>query len=309
MSTVTYVTRRLAVRSMASLRADISDPQKDRGGELSAVSKLVLDSASTEVLGTLQEIVEKQKNRERDVASRIQHTERLASFGQLAAGLAHEIKNPVAGIQGVLEILRDEATDDSQRDLFERLIGETRRITETVQELLHFARPGEPRKVATDVTELIEDAVQLLTAGFARRGISVALATDPDLPRCSLDPAQIRQVLVNIVNNAGEAMESGGSITIRATEFPDGEASSWRSKTTGRVFLETNWRISSSRSTRPRFTAPGLGWRWPAPWWSSTAVRSRSILGSGADPHSSSSCRATRVQKAAGGATMAETWL
>jgi signal transduction histidine kinase len=222
MSAVTFVTRRLAVRSMARLQADISDPQAARGGELSAVSKLVLDPVSKALLTSLQQVVGNQKKRERDVASRLHHTERLASFGQLAAGLAHEIKNPVAGIQGVLEILRDEATDETQRDLFERLIGETRRINETVQELLHFARPGEPRKVATDVAELLEDAVRLLTAGFARRGISVGCWTDPGLPPCSLDPAQIRQVLVNLVNNAGEAIESGGSIEIRATEIPDG---------------------------------------------------------------------------------------
>jgi len=222
MSVISYSTRRMVVRSMVRLRADISDPESAGGGEIPTVSKLVLDPVSKQLLASLQEVVGNQKKRERDVASRLHHTERLASFGQLAAGLAHEIKNPIAGIQGVLEILRDEATDESQRDLFERLIGETRRINETVQELLHFARPGEPRKVATDVAELLEDSVQLLIAGFARRDISVKYSTGLGMPMCALDPTQIRQVIVNLINNAGEAIESGGSIDIRATEIPDG---------------------------------------------------------------------------------------
>jgi signal transduction histidine kinase len=221
MTVVTFSTRRFVLQSMARLRADMNE-SGNAGGDLPAVSKLVMDPVSAELLVALREMVENQKRSERNLASRLQHTDRLASLGQLAAGLAHEIKNPIAGIQGVLEILRDESTDDTQRELFERLIGETRRINTTVQELLHFARPGEPKKVATDVAALLEDTVQLLAAGFARRGISITHSVAPDLEKCWLDPAHIRQVLVNLVNNAGEAMESGGSINIRATEFPDG---------------------------------------------------------------------------------------
>jgi signal transduction histidine kinase len=219
MTVITFSTRRLVTRSMTRLRADLHDAEVP-GRELRSVSKLVVDPVSAELLAALREMVDNQKQRERNIASRLQHSDRLASLGQLAAGLAHEIKNPVAGIQGVLEILRDEESDDSRRELFERLIGETRRINETVQELLHFARPGTPRKAAIDVTELLEDIVQLLAAGFARRGISINRSVASDLPQCLLDPAQIRQVLVNLVNNAGEAMESGGSIEIRASEFP-----------------------------------------------------------------------------------------
>jgi len=220
MTVVTFSTRRMVLRSMARLRADISDAGAT-GGDLPAVSKLVMDPMSTELLAALRDMVDSQKKRERHLASRLHHTDRLASLGQLAAGLAHEIKNPIAGIQGVLEILRDEASDGTQRELFERLIGETRRINETVQELLHFARPGDPRKVAVNIADLLDDTVQLLAAGFARRGISITQSVAPDLPRCLLDPAQIRQVLVNLVTNAGEAIESGGSIEIRATEFPE----------------------------------------------------------------------------------------
>jgi signal transduction histidine kinase len=219
---VTLATKKLVDRSMARLRANLGNPDSEGQGEIQGASSLVLDPLSAKLLTSLRDVVDSQKRREDQLASRLHHTERLASLGQLAAGLAHEIKNPIAGIQGVLEILRDEAAEESQRTLFERLIGETRRINDTIQELLHFARPGEPRKVATDIAEWLEDTVQLLTADFARRDISVRCSTGAALPKFSLDPSQMRQVLVNIVNNAGEAIESGGSIEIRATEFPNG---------------------------------------------------------------------------------------
>jgi signal transduction histidine kinase len=219
---VTFSTKKLVDRSMARVRANLGNPEPEGQGETRSVSSLVLDPLSAELLASVREVVDRQKRREEKVASRLHHTERLASLGQLSASLAHEIKNPIASIQGVLEILRDEATDEASRTLFERTIAETRRVNATIQDLLQFARPGQPKKAVIDVAELLEDTVQLLAAGFARRNISVEVSTAPDLPQCLIDPAQIRQVLVNLVNNAGEAIESGGRIRVRCTGFPEG---------------------------------------------------------------------------------------
>lgn len=219
---VAVVSRGAVRRTVARLQAEISSD--GAASPIPGVSKLMLDPVSAELYASLHEVLRTQREREEQVASRLSHTDRLASLGQLAAGLAHEIKNPVAGLQGALEILRDEAGDGSHRELFEQMIGETRRVTETLQSLLHFARPSRPHTIVTDVDALLRDLTQLTAPSLARRRTRLEVETVPDLPKFVLDPGQIRQVLVNLVNNAADAMEgTGGRVVLRATTFPDGE--------------------------------------------------------------------------------------
>ena len=218
---VAVASRGAVRRAVVRLRAEISSD--GTAGPIPGVSKLMLDPVSAELYASLHEVLRSQRQREEQVASRLSHTDRLASLGQLAAGLAHEIKNPVAGLQGALEILRDETADPNHRELFEQMIGETRRVTETLQSLLHFARPARPQMDLTDVDALLRDLAQLTAPSLARRQARLEVETAPDLPRFVLDPGQIRQVLVNLVNNAADAMEgNGGRVVLRATTFPDG---------------------------------------------------------------------------------------
>jgi signal transduction histidine kinase len=187
------------------------------------VGKLLLDPVSERLYESLAEVLHRQREKNEQVSSRLHHTERLASLGQLAAGLAHEIKNPLAGIHGVLELLRDDATDDAQSKLYDEMLSELDRVNGTIHSLLGFARPAPANRVSTDIAQLVEGTVKLLRPGLTKRSIQLDISITPDLCEFHVDPDQIRQVLVNLISNAADAIDRGGTISVRATEFPDGK--------------------------------------------------------------------------------------
>jgi signal transduction histidine kinase len=193
------VSRTFVQRSVARLRAGVKGEAEP---DDYSVPKLILDPLSAELYATLHKMLADQKQREEHVASRLHQADKLASLGELAAGLAHEIRNPLAGIQGALEILRDESGGGERESLFNQMLAETGRVNRTIESLLRFARPSRPRPVPTDVESLLKDTVQLLEHGLRKRRVTLAVSTAPDLPRFQLDPEQIRQVLINLINNA-----------------------------------------------------------------------------------------------------------
>jgi len=216
----TSIGTRVARRSVERLRAGVGSG--DQSAEGPGVSALLLDPASARLYESLREVLERQQQRDVEVTSRLHHTQRLASLGQLAAGLAHEIKNPLAGIHGVLELLRDDEENPDRAMLYGEMLDELDRVNGTIHTLLAFARPSPPQRTTTDVSGLIDGIATLLRPGLAKRRIELVASVVPPGVTFQLDPDQIRQVLVNLVNNAAEAIEQGGTIAIRATPFPDG---------------------------------------------------------------------------------------
>jgi signal transduction histidine kinase len=217
----TSVAARYARRSVEQLRAGIRSGIPGTAPQ-SGVGKLLLDPVSGNLYDSLREVLERQQRRDVEVTSRLHHTQRLASLGQLAAGLAHEIKNPLAGIRGVLELMRDDEPDGERIRLYREMLQELDRVNGTIHSLLGFARPSPPKRVPTDVAELIDGTAKLLRPGLSKNGIRLVTTVDPNTLSFRLDPDQIRQVVVNLVNNAAEAIERDGTIAIRATPFPDG---------------------------------------------------------------------------------------
>ena len=209
----------LTRRSLARLQMDAIPGDSSRPRSKDA-SGLFLDPVSAELYESLRILLESQHSREAEVANRLRRAEHMASLGQLAAGLAHEIKNPLAGIRGVIELLRDESEDEPQRDLFERIVTELDRVNRTIHSLLSFARPSLPKRVPTDVGGLIEDSLHLVRPNLQKRNITLKVEVAPNVDHCRLDPTHIRHVLVNLVSNAADAIEDGGSISVRAVTSP-----------------------------------------------------------------------------------------
>jgi two-component system, NtrC family, sensor histidine kinase HydH len=165
-------------------------------------------------------LIERQwRARERSAAleRELSRSERLSSLGQMAAGLAHEIKNPLGSIQGAAEILGDDAPAGSkQRDLYDVLRKESRRLGAVVDDFLGFARPRPLQRVPLDVARSIDRASTQMALDATARRIEIARDVTHDLPSISADAEQFHQVLLNLLLNAIAASKDGGSITIGA---------------------------------------------------------------------------------------------
>lgn len=154
---------------------------------------------------------------------RLMHSERLASIGRLAAGVAHEIGNPVTGIACLAQILQEEREQDGEiQESCAQIIEQTRRISRILQSLLNFAHagghPGSPEPVS--LAAAAQDAIGLLSLN---REHPVRFYNLCDAQHIALgDPQRIAQVLINLLSNARDASPTDGSILVRSTQGPQG---------------------------------------------------------------------------------------
>lgn len=153
----------------------------------------------------------------------LQRTEHLKTTGELAAGLAHEIKNPLAGIKITMETLAGESyLPQEDRSVLFKVIDEINRIDGLIKGLLNFARPPRPHFMETDVNAVLDAAAQLVMRNrIQSEGVSrtIDLVKDlaPDLPEIVADPMQLRQVFMNLLMNAVDAMPERGSMVLRTS--------------------------------------------------------------------------------------------
>lgn len=133
--------------------------------------------------------------------------EKLASLGELSAGIVHEVRNPLASIKGAIEILEDELTVDSPRREFVGLAkGEIDRLDRLVGEFLRFARPTVPSKTPTDPNAIVSSVVGLVENQAASQSVAIVKDLQTDLPLILVDAEQIKQVVLNLAINALQAM-------------------------------------------------------------------------------------------------------
>jgi len=144
------------------------------------------------------------------------HSEKLASLGQLAAGVAHELNNPLATILLFSETMMNEcAEDDPRRNDLKMIVGETLRCKRIVADLLNFARQHQVIAQPTQINTIIKELIELLPKNIAIEQHTFSTELDPLLPVIEADEAQLRQVFLNLMTNAVEAMPPGGAVTVR----------------------------------------------------------------------------------------------
>lgn len=181
----------------------------------------------------------KQKEKEKDLERQLAKVEHLANLGQMAAGVAHEIRNPLQSIKSAAQILRhsfasdrfpsddkrDNKRDDKSGELLQLIVDEISRLNSMVDDFLMFARPKSPILIEADLNHLVEKTVEIVKFKKNLEEIQIKLDLANNLPRGKFDAEQLRQALINLIFNAVEAMadaESGknGEITI-ATKSDD----------------------------------------------------------------------------------------
>lgn len=136
----------------------------------------------------------------------LERVEQLAVVGELAAGLAHEIRNPLSGVKAVVEVLAEDAHyDESRRAVLHDAASELSRMDQIVRDLLQYARPRVPSCAPFDLNHLVRDAATLTLAPALAKGATLTLALAEDLPRSNGDADLVRQVLVNLLLNSQQA--------------------------------------------------------------------------------------------------------
>jgi len=145
----------------------------------------------------------------------LRHADRLASLGQLAAGIAHEIRNPLGSIQGAVDILGQGIPAEDPKSEFAQIARkEVARLDRLTGEILQFSKPAPPRQFESDPREIIEAACRLVADQASRQRIEIVRKIDATEATVLVDPEQVKQVLINVLINAIQAQSQGGRINI-----------------------------------------------------------------------------------------------
>ena len=190
-------------------------------------------------------------------------SEKLAAAGRLAAGVAHEINNPLASLRACLWALRKPGVEAPEREHHQDALDQgLRRIARTVQRLLEFARPSAPRRAPAQLAEVARGAVDLVEPALFASGIQMQLDLQDELEDLSVDSAQIEQVLVNLILNSIQSMQdagTSGSVTVRLRRTSAGQRLEVEDQGPGIPPDELAKVFDPFFSTRPEGKGTGLG--------------------------------------------------
>jgi two-component system NtrC family sensor kinase len=165
---------------------------------------------------TLEKKVDERTKELTEMQAHLVQSEKLASVGKLAAGIAHEINNPLGGVLIYSHLLLEETDkDSSQYANLKKIVKETTRCKDIVKGLLEFARPRDPEMILTDINETVDRSLSIMERQALFQNINLRKNYSADLPKIIADSAQLQQVFMNIIINAAEAMDGDGTLIIR----------------------------------------------------------------------------------------------
>jgi two-component system NtrC family sensor kinase len=170
---------------------------------------------------TLERKVEEKTGELRLAEAQTVQAEKLASVGLLAAGIAHEINNPLTGVLTFAHLVRANLPEGSaEAEDMDIIIRETKRCAGIIRRLLDFAREKKPEVTQGDLNAVIRETIQFVEHQAGFQNVVFALELDPQLPAIWMDPNQLKQVIMNLVVNARDAMDERGRLFVRSRRFP-----------------------------------------------------------------------------------------
>jgi len=209
---------RLAYRDPGRDSADASTPEKC--DLFIAEEQALLDAVARQV-GVFVAGVESERHR-RQIEVTLWHADRLATIGQLAAGVAHELNEPICSMLGFAQLaLKSSEIPAQVRSDLDRIVDAALHGREIIRKLLLFARQTPASKRPVSVNDVVEEAMFLLEAGCDKSGIRFVRDLATDLPQIPADPVQLRQVITNLIINAMHAIDSKGTVTVRTVARAD----------------------------------------------------------------------------------------
>lgn len=169
-------------------------------------------------------IAERKESEEekRKLAEQLRHADRLATIGQLSAGVAHELNEPIGGILGFAQLAKKcpNLPEQAGKDI-EKIVAASLHAREIVKKLMLFSRQMPAKKMQVNLTQIVEEGLYFLESRCAKEGIELIRAFSPFLPVITADPGQLHQILVNLIVNAIQAMPGGGRLTIKTSADKD----------------------------------------------------------------------------------------
>jgi two-component system sensor histidine kinase HydH len=197
----------------------------------------------------------------RDLQEKVRRGERLASLGRLAAGVAHEIRNPLSSIRGFAQYFMGRLKGQEEEQGYASImVKEVDRLNRVITELLDFAGPKEPHREPQALEEMIDDSLRLLHPEFFQKKIIIERSFAPDLPKVEVDRDQLSQALLNLFLNSLESMEGEGKIQISLKKISQPPALELAVTDTGRGIARENLGkvFEPFFSTKPKGSGLGL---------------------------------------------------
>jgi two-component system NtrC family sensor kinase len=186
-------------------------------------------------------------------------SEKLAAIGQLVAGVAHELNNPLTSIVGYSELLTDEVGQGPARQKLDKMIGEAHRMRRIIENLLRFARQNSLEKKSTSLKPLLQEVLALGEFHLRENKVDVKVDIAPDLPQVALDEDQFKQILLNLLNNSVDAMDGVRKKRIRIEAFLREDRVVMQFDDNGPGFTDTNRAFDPFFTTKPVGKGTGLG--------------------------------------------------
>ena len=214
---------RLVKRPLGSMVANMS---KVENGDLSVRMEVKGDDEIGQLTSSFNSMVERldvaKKELEQFHFEQMERADRLASIGEMAAGIAHEIKNPLAGISAAITIIKDDlSSDDPRNEILVEVLQQVQRLDKTLNDLLFFGKPSLPELTCIDIHDMLRKTLKFASQHRGVSNIEKRVVFDAEQSTVYADPKHMQQVFLNIFLNAFQAMTGGGTLTVTTSVAND----------------------------------------------------------------------------------------